>query len=303
MSIAIETESYLVLETNRSIFRSGETAEVLQRWLSRSGFSREARPPVRTFLSSNELAADLLAIQKADKIFTVQTGFPQREAAFHVGTLITEGLPSGSYLLQALSGENGASIEAEQSIVILDDEEYERYWLELANEKVIDPEMIVLPGDLVTALHDCMSSERFTQQLAASDIGLEYVRVTDVRRSDKFGPVPPLSRPVFDWVHAHLLAAAYEMAFGGGNLTIDLVVLDDLVWTQIAVERRQTDQSRGWPSYLKYVEIGAGAEINYENTGRSSHLVQCRLPYDNPLGPPNETPPEAAAGAPAPVAG
>lgn len=293
MSTAIETEPYLVLETNRSIFRSGESAEVLQRWLSASGFSPEMRPPVQTFLSTDVLAANVFDVPEP-----VETSFLKEEAAIHVGIVKTEGLPSGSYLLQALGGESGKSIEAEQSIVVLSDEEYGRFWLDLAEEKVIDPEMIELPEDLLAALHACTSSERLKQQLAASDIALPSIRLTDARTSDILGPLPPLSRAVFDWVHTHLLAAAYEMAFGGGYLVIDLFLLDDTIWTQIEVEQRQTQLSHGWPSYLKYVELGAGAEIKYDHLSESRHLVQCSLAYNNPL-----LGPSAAAGTPVPATG
>jgi hypothetical protein len=265
----------LVLETSRSLLRVGESLKVLCRFVLPDGQFATESPEVRVRVSP--LDHTFTEPEHASRELKLPAITPD-DRALVTGRLSTEELAPGSYVVAAAVKERAGEdeSEAEREIVILSRSDYDALWTELAKEEILDPRVAVYPDDVLVALRSSVT-EQLGAQLRTSGIKSE-IQLRDRRAGSALDPFDPTPLALLEWVHHHLIEAAYEKLFSGGTLAIALTIDEGSIQSRFVLTSPHGDIGEEDAAFLPYITLGTEVKISRERVSEHQYVMDCSIP-------------------------
>lgn len=271
---------HLTLYTNGPVFLQGETIKVLCRFaaLDRERVASTPTVDFRLFYSPSEP-------QRHDQREPLQVPFrpaPLEDAPGLAATsLNSEILEAGAYVVRALDrhpGEDRGLRETE--FFVLSPGTYKDYWTELAEEEFIEDATIDALEGLVACIKDLVN-QRLAEKLRLNAITMAF-DLLDRRGEAIFSPLRRIRRAPFEWFHHHLLQAAHNQVFYGGNIALTILVEQQHLTSSLFLTSYPGGMEERLPPFLQYVASGMGLPVEWEAERRSEHQfeITCRYPYE-----------------------
>ncbi len=273
-------EYHLAIHTNGSVFLQGEIVKVLCRIVSKEGKLIDAFPQVE--FQMFEFADTPVHVQERRRIDASFFPSPIEKALGVTAiSLSSDGMKPGAYVLQALDRHPAEDTGVrETQFLILSPADYERYWIEMAEEKFLEDKVVASPEDFLRCLRDLIK-ESLAQKLRISsiEIGLDLL---DRRGHLMFGALRPVRRAQFEWFYYHLFQACYDKVFYGGNINVSMMVEQEQLTSSFLLTSRTGGIREGLPHFLDYVLKGIPAHISLKSTQLSEHQFKIitQFPYE-----------------------